>query len=179
MWALDNHTPFAADRSWVRDRDGAEVWLVAVKGTFNIRSDGTTIVSEEQVPVCLAAKYSGEPGKSSLLYDADLPRTKVTTDVIVNGHAYASANEPVKSVKVEFRVGSLRKSLWVTGDRFWKRGLFGVELTSIATFVKMPITYERSYGGTDSKAKEPKWDPRNPVGTRPANGSLLEGRRGG
>ncbi len=38
---LNNKTPFAAERSWVRDRNGAEVWLVAVKGTFNILPDGT------------------------------------------------------------------------------------------------------------------------------------------
>ena len=35
-------------------------------------------------------------------------------------------------------------------------------------FAKMPITYERAYGGMDLKSKDPKrhkWDPRNPVGT--------------
>ena len=98
MWALDNRTLFAADRSWVRDREGAEVWLVAVKGTFNINPDGSTRVADEQAEVQLAAKYSGEPGKSSLLYDSDLPRTKVTTDIIVNGHAYAPQGEPAKAV---------------------------------------------------------------------------------
>ena len=42
MWQIDNRTPFAAERGWVRDRDGAEVWLVAVKCTFDILPDGTT-----------------------------------------------------------------------------------------------------------------------------------------
>jgi hypothetical protein len=168
MWALDNHTPFAADRAWVRDRDGAEVWLVAVKGTFIINPDGSTRVADEQAEVRVAAKYSGEPGKSSLLYDSDLPRTKITTDIIVNGNAYAPHGKPATAVTVSFRVGDVVKSLRVTGDRVWKGFGFFVWRSLCHPFVKMPITYERAFGGMDLKSKNPKrhkWDPRNPVGT--------------
>ena len=51
MWQIDNQTPFAAERGWVRDRTGAEVWLVAVKCTFDIDRDGSTAISAEQPPV--------------------------------------------------------------------------------------------------------------------------------
>ena len=172
MWALDSSTPFAADRCWDRDLEGAEVWLVAVKGTFNIMPDGSTTIADKQAEVQLAPKYSGEPGKSSLLYDSDLPRTKVTTDIIVNGHAYAPRGEPTKAVTVRFRVGDLVKSLRVTGDRVWKGFGFLTWRSRCIPFVKMPITYERSFGGMDLKSKNPKkhkWDPRNPVGTGFAN----------
>jgi hypothetical protein len=165
MWALDNQTRFAADRSWVRDRDGAEVWLVAVKGTFEIEPDGTTKVADDQVEIYLSPKYSGEPGKSSLLYDLDLPRTKVTTDVLLNGHAYAPGGLAATTVQAGFRIGDLQKYLRVTGDRVWRSGLLGINLGKCEPFTRVPISYERSYGGTDTKAKEPKWDPRNPVGT--------------
>ena len=40
MWSVTNRTPYAAERCWVRDKNGAEVWLVAVKGTFLIGPDG-------------------------------------------------------------------------------------------------------------------------------------------
>jgi hypothetical protein len=178
VWALDNTTPFAANRSWVRDRDGAEVWLVAVKSTFTINLDGTTTVADDQVDVCLAPKFLGEPAKSSLLYDLDLPRTKVTTDIILNGHAYAPGGAPITKLQVGFRVGNLSKSLWLTGDRFWKNSLLGVALGPAQPFVKMPLTYERTYGGTDEKAEKAKWDPRNPIGTGVAARSHnLVGRR--
>jgi hypothetical protein len=165
MWALDNQTPFAADRSWVRDRNGAEIWLVAVKGTFNINPDGTIAVADDQVKVQVASKCSGEAGKSSLLYESDLPRTKVTTDIIVNGHAYAPHGKPCESVDVSFRVGDLAKSIHVTGDRVWKGFLFFVWKSGRQPFVKMPLVYERAFGGTNAKSKKPKWDTRNPVGT--------------
>lgn len=165
MWALDNHTPFATDRAGVRDRDGAELWLVAVKGTFDIAADGTTKVAEAQEEACAAPKYSGDPGKTSLRYETDLPRLKLTTDILVNGHAYAPRAAPVRSVEVEFRVGELAKSLRVVGDRFWKWGPWGVRLSRPEPFVKMPIVYERAYGGTDLKSRKPAWDRRNPIGT--------------
>jgi len=66
MWQVDNRTPFAAERAWVRDRNGAEVWLVAVKCTFTIEPDGTTAVAEEQPPVRRIPEHHGEPGRSSL-----------------------------------------------------------------------------------------------------------------
>src|SRR5688572_15640824 len=72
MWQVENRTPFAADRAWVRDRNGAEVWLVAVKCTFNIETDGSTTMSREQPPVLQVPEYYGEPGKSSIKYEADL-----------------------------------------------------------------------------------------------------------
>src|SRR3977135_2405519 len=98
MWQVDNRTPFAAERGWVRDRNGAEVWLVAVKCTFDIRSDGSTQVSEEQPQVLRVPEYTGEPGKSSMKYEADLVLTKTTTDVTAVGHAYAPGGRPVTEI---------------------------------------------------------------------------------
>jgi len=166
MWTLDNRTPFAAERSWVRDRDGGEIWLVAVKGTYNIDSHGATSLADEQVKVFLTPQYSGEPGKSGLLYDSDLPRTKVTTDIILNGSAYAPRGRATMVVEVGLRVGGTTKSLRVVGDRVWKAGLFGPWLSLPATpFVKVPIVYERAFGGEDLTSKQPAWDRRNPLGT--------------
>jgi hypothetical protein len=31
MWQIDNRSPFAAAGTWVRDRQGREIWIVAVK----------------------------------------------------------------------------------------------------------------------------------------------------
>jgi len=76
MWTLTNNTPFAAERTWVRDKNGAEVWLVAVKGTFSIEPDGSIQLAEEQEEVNIAPKFRGDPQSASLLYDTDLPHTK-------------------------------------------------------------------------------------------------------
>ncbi len=163
MWLIDNRTPFAAERGWVRDGDGAEVWLVAVKCTFDISADGSTDVSAEQPPVLRVPEYYGEPVTSSLKYEADLVLTKATTDVIVVGHAYAPGGRPVTDMEVAFRVGPIQKVLRVVGDRAWD----ATGMSAPRPFVQMPIVYERAFGGVDRKSAHPEcdWEWRNPVGT--------------
>jgi hypothetical protein len=169
MWQVENATPFAAAGNWVRDRVGAEVWLVAVRCTFLVRSDGTTAVAEEQSPPVLAPAYRGEPGGESLLYDSDFYLTKPTTDVLLHGHAYAPAGEPATRVDVTMQVGEISKTLRVTGDRVYQKGVLGVAAGSAQPFNRMPITYERAYGGREpeppAKPDRPQFEARNPVGT--------------
>lgn len=167
MWQLDNRTPYAAERTWVRDRKGAEVWLVAVKATFTIAPDGTTSVAAEQLPVTLAPEYLGEPGKSSLRYESDLVMTKRTTDVLLHGHAYAPNGDLKTYLDIGMRVGPVIKVLRVFGDRVWTTSGGSVSLSAPRPFFKMPIVWERAYGGIDAKADpqlEPAWDGRNPIG---------------
>jgi hypothetical protein len=163
MWQIDNRTPFAAERGWVRDRHGTEVWLVAVKCTFDILPDGTTRVSDQQPPVLRVPEYHGEPGKSSPKYEADLVLTKTTTDVLVVGHAYASGGRLVSELDAGFRVGPIKKVLIVSGDRRWR----AMGRSSPEPFARMPLVYERAFGGVDVKSSHPErdWEWRNPVGT--------------
>nr|WP_297350219.1 DUF2169 domain-containing protein [uncultured Caldimonas sp.] len=164
MWQLDNRTPFAADRAWVRDRDGTEIWLVAVKSTFTLQPDGLLKVATEQPPVAHAPLHHGKPGHTSLVHDTDLPRTKLTTDVILYACAHAPRGEPVTALDVGMAVGPVVKMLRIFGDRCWQ----GRSMSSPRPFTAMPIVYERAYGGVDVHAgtpDRPSFDVRNPVGT--------------
>src|SRR5690349_17426638 len=89
MWQINNRTPFATGQAWVRNRDGAEVWLVVVKATFDVHPDGSTTISREQPEVTRSPIYAGEPGKSSIVLDNDFVLTKPVTDVVVLGAAHA------------------------------------------------------------------------------------------
>ena len=70
MWSLVNNTPFAAERAWDRDRDGVHEWIVAIKGTFSIRPDGSVAIADKQMEPLLLPEYLAEDGTSSLCYDA-------------------------------------------------------------------------------------------------------------
>ena len=164
MWALDNRTPFAAERGWARDREGAEVWIVVVKGTFLIERDGRLRVPSSQPVVSQAPKFRGDPQATSLLSDAEITLRKPTTDILLHGHAYAPRGKPLPRVDVSMRVGTLVKALTVFGDRHWHVGLVGLKPGSPAPFQKMPIVYERAFGGRDPAEPEKQWDRRNPVG---------------
>ena len=149
MWAIENTTRFEADRSFVRDVNGAEIFLVAVRAAFDFDTRGRLRIAEEQCPVANAPAWLGKPGASSLRWDTDLQRTKLGTDVILNGSAYAPNGQPAESVETVLRVGPINKRLEVIGDRTTSG-------RSTKPFVRMPITYERSLGGEVSD--------QNPVG---------------
>ena len=166
MWQLDNRTPYAPERTWVRDRDGAEIWIVVVKCSFDIHADGTTEAAAAQPPVTQFPEYAdpAAPARSSLRHELDLVRTKLTTDVLLLGEAHAPGGVPVTRLDVGFRVGPVVKRLRVTGDRFWQGGA----PSQPAPFVRMPICWERAYGGIDPGSRagpQPQWDERNPIGT--------------
>jgi hypothetical protein len=164
MWALTNKTRFVAERTFARDRDGAEVFIVAVKATFIIGDDGTTRVAGEQEPIAHAPVHYGEPGRSSLRYETDLTLTKKSTDVLVHGHAYALGGEPAIGVEASIRIGAFAKRVVVIGDRTWEDAFSGLRLTDPIPFERMPLTWERAYGGIDAAADPPLVHEQNPVG---------------
>jgi hypothetical protein len=178
MGEVENFTPFTAEGEWTRDRDGAEVWLVAVRCTFRLHPDGSTAVADEQDPEVLSPTYRGDPAASSLVYDSDYYLTKPTTDVLLHGHAYAPGGEPTTRVDVTMRLGEISKTLRVTGDRMYEKGVLGVAAGSAQEFTRMPIIYERAYGGQEpdppANPDRPHFEARNPVGTgfAPAPGKL-------
>jgi hypothetical protein len=167
MWAITNQTKFKAERTFARDADGAEIWIVAVRATFSISLDGQVAVAEEQDDVCLAPKYFGEPGRSSLRYDTDLVRTKPGTDVMLHAHAHAPYGRPVQALDVSWTVGSLSKEIRVVGDRVWWNASFNPRSVDLVPsepqpYLSCPISYERAWGGVlpggDAR------DPFNPAG---------------
>ena len=167
MWMLDNRTPYAADRTWVRDKHGAHHWAVIVKATLDIGKDGLLMLADEQKPPLAAAEYSGEPGKSSLKYEADLGPMRPSTDVTLRASAHAPDGKPASSVPVSLRVADHRKVLVIYGDRIYERGLLGATMSDPTPFIVKPILYESAFGGFDTTDPDPSkhaWDNRNPVG---------------
>ena len=168
MLALENRTPYAAERTIVMNKAGEKSWVVAVKATYHLGTKGTTELAEEQKPLFYSAEHIGEPGKSSILYEADMIPTKPATDVLVNGQAYAPAGKPTKTVDVSIRVGPLTKHLRVFGDRHWYPGLLGgLKQSSPEKFERLPITYERAFGGWDRTDPDPTKQQlysKNPIG---------------
>ena len=169
MWELRNNTPFEAEWMAAIDKDGRRRFVVVVKGTFDIQPDGSTTLAKEPLPIAPAPEYLGEPGSSSLKFDADLVPPKPGTDLHVIGSAIAPEGKPTTNMTVSLKTPRGIKSLRVVGDRTWTRSMVGtIELGLPTPFVEMPIIYERAYGGYDKKDPDPaahRLDPHNPVGT--------------
>jgi hypothetical protein len=165
VWVVSNETPFKSDRTIVIDKNGARHWVVVVKATFAIHPDGGTEIAQEQTDPLLLPEYRGEPGQSSLMYEGDLVADKPGTDILVNGTAYAPGGRPATEVQVALSFGDLRKTLIVRGDRVYERS---GGTSRPEPFLKVPLVYERAYGGFDRTHPDPtrqKIFAANPVGT--------------
>ncbi|WP_106092515.1 DUF2169 family type VI secretion system accessory protein [Enhygromyxa salina] len=167
MWGLRNRTAYAADRNWTRDEHGVHWWVVAIRATFMITTDGKLSLADEQLPPPLAPEHYGAPGESSLRYDSELLGRKPSTDVIVLGSAHAPGAMPAPTVPVTLRIGSIDKTLLVHGDRVYHDAWGGLSLTDPRPFTRQPIRYELAFGGSDSSDPDPRHhslDERNPIG---------------
>jgi hypothetical protein len=168
MWEIRNNTNFAVAGLITVDKTGERHWVVIVKGTFAIDENGRTQLAEEQVPLISVPRYRGEPGSSSLIYEQDLVAVKPSTDIYLNATAYAPGGRPCSEVEVTLRSPTGQKALVARGDRTWRSTVLGIQPSTPEPFVKMPITYERAYGGFDrhdSDERKQRMHDSNPVGT--------------
>lgn len=171
MLQILNETNLEAALSLTSDQRGADRVSIAVKGTFIIpQEDNHVALAAEQLPVLYADEYSGKPGESSIKYPADLVLEKVNTNVGLIGNAHSPGAKPVKRLIASVTIGSLTKSILVTGDRYWKEKSLsaGFDMTDPTPFIHMPLIFERAFGGadhTDRNTTKHSYDNRNPIGT--------------
>ena len=162
----DNKTGFAFEPVFVTDHEAKPLLVAVVKATFQIQGSEKLRLAEKQLPVNLAGEFWGKPDNSSYKYEPEGAMFKPRTDVALIGHAYGNRND--KHVIVSFQIGPLRKVARVTGDRFWVRTAGVIHKTRPEPFDKIPLIYERAFGGWDRSRKDSKaqrFEPRNPVGT--------------
>lgn len=148
------------------DGNGAETLIVIIKGTWSIEKAEKLTLAETQMPIQYSAVYRGEPSSSSLIYDSDIVPYKPGTDCLLLGHAYAPHRNTIQ-LEVKFFVGAVGKSVLIFGDRKWEKGLAGKKATEPLNFEKIPLVYERAFGGVDKSSNDPKkheFCDENPVG---------------
>jgi hypothetical protein len=163
---FQNLTPFAAEPFLLADEEGAALLTLVAKGTYDLPPRGGLEIAPEQVPIHKVPVHHGEPGESSLRFEHETAFAKVVADIVLLGHAQPERGRATE-LDVTLRVGPLRKQVRVFGDRSWRRGVGGPVCSEPASFEKMPLVYERAFGGYDRSAPDPAQhacDPRNPVG---------------
>jgi hypothetical protein len=150
------------------DPSARERLVVVVKGTFLIPDDeGPAELAPEsrQAQLIMADTFTGEPGYSAPIYEADFAWAKPRCDILVNGAAYAPQERPAARVRISVKVGEWQKVVDVLGDRVWLRRGLSLGPSAPQAFTSMPITFDRAFGGTDDTNREDiRTYMRNPVG---------------
>lgn len=164
---IENDTRHAAGMSVFFDKRGEERLVVAVKGTWILRERREPELAEKPDEILVVDECYGEPGRSSVRYEADLAPPKLATDVALVGSAFAPSND-TREMQVALRVGSLHKTARVVGERHWLFGFAGFWFASrVRPFRKVPLIWELAAGGSDDSPQREKHrslDLRNPLG---------------
>ena len=148
------------------DDNRQPIFSVLTKRTYDLLANGRIALAEKTSPFVRADEYydDDDPEWATVKNETDLAPFKLATDVAVIGSAYAPNNKPVRFVDVTVEVATHRKVLRITGDRrcHYRPGLTPA-FSDPALFTKMPIQYERAYGGRDTQSdpEEPFFYPRN------------------
>jgi hypothetical protein len=178
---IKNRTPFAFEMNFTTDEEGTPVAVLIIKATYEISERGHLVLAEKQHPVNLAGQHWGKPEESSYKYEPEGCFIKSATDIVWIGSAHAQRVNDTQ-VEVELRIANMRKKVRVTGDRYWVKKLGVTCASSPEPFERIPLLYERSFGGWDRShidAEKHSCDLRNPVGTgyRTKHGRFEEGVR--
>jgi hypothetical protein len=165
---LLNATGMQAGYTMGMQPDGRELLVVVVKGTFRFPDRGyESTLADKQLPLIEADTFTGEPGFSAPVYEADYSPRKPRCDVLLNGSAYAPGGKPTSRVQVGMKIGPVQKTFNVVGDRRWEASSAGIGGGYSGRFVTMPITYDRAFGGVDDFHEDKSYHSayiRNPVG---------------
>jgi hypothetical protein len=160
---IDNRSPFAFEPVVLADEEARPVLVTLVRATYEISGRGLTL-AEQQDPIPIAGQLHGDSADtSSWRVEPETAFVKLATDVVLLGHAYAPRLGSVES-EVRFQVGP-------------------PNATRPQPFEKIPLVYERAFGGWDLTAgtpEKPVFDQRNPVGTgfrSASHGAFQEGIR--
>ncbi len=161
MLQLVNKSALRPILSILADETGRDTLYVVVKGTFTLSREPR--IADEQMEPVAEDVYWGDPAGSSLKYASEIHVGKRGTDVVLLGHAHAPQGRPVTEMFAAVRVAGRQKAVRVVGERSWRPVLGGI--TSPQPFVKMPLVYERAFGGRhDDGRGNLLVDERNPVG---------------
>jgi hypothetical protein len=132
---------------------GAFVLTVVCKATFLLRSVESPL-AEEQDPIFDADQYWNDDPREALRVATDLVPFKRRADVILVGHGFAPAGDPVRSLRVRLSVAGVDKSIEIYGDRVYTHeGVF----RDGSRFTKSPLLWRHAAGGPGTA---------NPVGIR-------------
>jgi len=174
--AIDNGTPFAIEPLFLADEEGRPLLVPLVKATYALGAQGP-FLAEVQLPVNPEGTPWGDPAESSYRCEPECAFAKPATDLVLVASA-VSPKAGTTELLVAFQVGPVRKGVRVVGDRAFFKTVGSVGMTRPVPFERIPLQWERAFGGWDRSHPDPKkheLEPRNPVGVGfRAGGSRFE-----
>ncbi|BEP38251.1 DUF2169 domain-containing protein (plasmid) [Variovorax sp. V59] len=117
---LENHTPFSALAFSQFHRDGTDMAVLSVRGTFHLVPGAPLVLAPRQDDVELADRYEGDPAHGLLVRPCDIVPFRPAADLTIVGASWAPQGVAARSWITGVRLGKLEKILRVHGPRVWR-----------------------------------------------------------
>lgn len=117
---LVNRTPFSALAFSQFHRDGTDMAVLAVRGSFHIVPNAPLVLAPRQDELELADRYQGDPVDGLLVRTCDIVPFKPAADLTILGASWAPRDVASRSWITGVRLGRLEKILRVHGPRVWR-----------------------------------------------------------
>ena len=119
-------------------------WSPAVMAYFSYEKNVKLLPETEMWPF-----VAQELGKEGVL-DQGMPKER--GELLVTGSFYSPGGQPVPAGKVRVQIGPVDKTLYVFGQRYWRRGANMVwSITEPEPMTSMPVTYQNAFGAPGYK----------------------------
>jgi hypothetical protein len=161
MWEVKNHTPFAAHGYFVRDQNGVEHWVVAMRATFDV-SDGQLPVAATVQPEVKLVPDMHPDNPDEMLEEADFQPFRPQADIVLHGTATLPGGQAAPVIPVTLSVGKLSKTLHCAGHQHLTRARFKDTLSDPAPITSLPLSWQHAAGGNCHKTDALSDD--NPLG---------------
>ncbi len=162
-----NDTPYAAIGFGKLHRDGHEMAVLAVRGSYRLAAGAGLQLKNDQ-EIALSDVYEGDPQTTPLVRVGDLIAYKPAADVTVLGTAYAPGGRPAASWEVAVAVGAHEARLRVHGPRRWepavRRFKPSWKLGPAEPVTSVALDYRLASGGRIAGDPNGGCDERNPLG---------------
>lgn len=146
---LENRTPFPALAFSQFHRDGTDMAVLAVRGSFHIVPNAPLVLAPRQDELELADRYDGDPANGLLVRTCDIVPFKPAADLTILGASWAPQGMEARSWITGVRLGKLEKVLRVHGPRLWLRTTTGKDwaLSEARPVKTVALDWRNAFGG--------------------------------
>jgi hypothetical protein len=138
---------------------GLTLTTVVAKASYDVDADGRARLLPEQLPI-----NEGDVETPFGAIDGDVVPIKELCDIAVMGNAYAPQGPATSRMEVVLSLPGWERRLAIFGDRKWEVEGGLLRPSKPQSFVEMPLTYDRAYGGLSTTGEVETGFDDNPLG---------------
>ncbi|MGJ7583198.1 DUF2169 domain-containing protein, partial [Variovorax sp. RHLX14] len=110
---LENRTPFPALAFSQFHRDGTDMAVLTVRGSFHVVPNAPLVLAPRQDELEFADRYKGDPADGLLVRTCDIVPFRPAADLTILGASWAPQGVEARSWLAGVRLGRLEKVLRV------------------------------------------------------------------